>query len=74
MKSVRAIETNAKWRQLIQVGQSTDETIPLLTRGKIEELARNAEKLDYDYFDMVLLRLYDFLNKIQQEIKIGDMR
>ena len=74
MKSVRAIETNAKWRQLIQAGQSTDETIPLLTRGKIEELARNAEKLDYDYFDMVLLRLYDFLNKIQQEIKSGDMR
>ena len=45
-----------------------------MTRGRIEELARNAEKLDYDYFDMVLLRLYDFLNKIQQEIKIGDMR
>ena len=40
----------------------------------MEELVRNSEKLDKEYFELVLLRLYDFLYKIQKEIQIGDMR
>ena len=32
------------------------------------------KKLDKEYFELVLLRLYDFLYKIQKEIQIGDMR
>lgn len=72
-KSVRAIETNDAWRQLIQNGDVVDREIPLLLRRKVEELVRNDEKLDVEYFKMVLLRLHDFLTKIQSEIKISDM-
>ena len=62
MKSIRAIETVSEWRELIR-----DGSIPKMTRSK------DSEKLDRDYFDMVLLRLYDFLYKIQQEIQTNDM-
>ena len=73
-KSVRAIETNHKWEELIYNGGYIDNEIPSLTRDRVVELVRQNEKLEKGYFEGALLKLHDFLAKIESEIGIGSMK
>ena len=73
-KSIRVSSMESDWERLIKTGSSEDDELPKSMRDAIKELVGQQVKLGDDYFQLILLRLKNFLQEIRDELAIGDMK
>lgn len=68
-KSIRLVETNDTYKELIFNDKVEDNCIPIDTRKKVKDLVFNLLKVDNSYFNNVLTQLKQFLLNIDTELK-----